>query len=273
MDFEIEKFKQEGYLEPFKIIKNKDCKKILYDSYIPRKYYTWAKSIHEKSSEVKELATNSDLLKKIKRIIGENILLWGSCFIRQEPGNQHSWHCDLEYENWDGITIWIGLKNLNEKTELSLITHTHKIDTFPQKLAEKNIDLNNNNEVLNEAKKINPNCKLKTFILNEGEAIIWSGRVWHKTINLSQKPRESIILQYSSTNNTIKIPEEYNYKNMKWLKYSPPCLLISGKDNYNKNKVINLPDLKIDNFVISFLKKRYFFIRFNLSLMLKKILK
>ena len=70
------------------------------------------------------------------------------------PGNQHSWHCDLEYENWDGITIWIGLKNLNKKTELSLITHTHTIDTFPQKLSEKNIDLNNNNEVLYEAKKL-----------------------------------------------------------------------------------------------------------------------
>ena len=33
------------------------------------KYYTWAKSIHEKSVEVKELATNSEILnKKIKKL-------------------------------------------------------------------------------------------------------------------------------------------------------------------------------------------------------------
>ena len=273
MNSEIEKFEKEGYIEPFKIINNDDCKKILYDSYIPRKYYTWAKSIHEKSVEVKELATNSEILNKIKKIIGNDILLWGSCFIKQEPGNKHSWHCDLEYENWDGITIWIGLKNLNKKTELSLITHTHTIDTFPQKLSEKNIDLNNNNEVLYEAKKINPNCELKTFILNEGEAIIWSGRVWHKTENLSQKPRESIILQYSTPNNIIKIPEKYDYKNMRWLNNSPPCLLISGKDRYKKNKVIDLSNKRINSSVISFLIKRYFFIRYNLSYMLKKILK
>ena len=36
MNSEIEKFEKEGYIEPFKIINNDDCKKILYDSYISR---------------------------------------------------------------------------------------------------------------------------------------------------------------------------------------------------------------------------------------------
>ena len=108
-------------------------------------------------------------------------------------------------------------------------------------------NVRNNRMTPNEAKKINPNCELKTFILNEGEAIIWSGRVWHKTENLSQKPRESIILQYSTPNNTIKIPEKYDYKNMRWLNNSPPCLLISGKDKFKKNKVIDLSNKKFYN--------------------------
>ncbi len=273
MTSELKKFELEGYIEPFKILNNKDCNKILLDRYIPRKYYTWAKSVHEKSSEIKELATNNDILNKLKKIIGKDILLWGSCFIKQEPGNQHSWHCDLEYENWNGITIWVGLKNLNEKTSLSLITHSHKIDTFPQKLAEENIDPKNDLEILDAAKKINPQCKLKTFTLNEGEAIIWSGRVWHKTINLSEKARESIILQYSSPNNAIKIPQEYNYKNMKWLQNSPPCILISGIDKYKKNEVLKLSDIKVKGRIGSYIEKKYFFMRFYLGSIFRKLFK
>lgn len=273
METELKKFELEGYIDPFKIITDKDCIKILYDSYIPKKHYTWTKSIHEKSIEVKKLATNENILKKIKNIIGKDILLWGSCFIRQEPGNQHSWHCDLEYENWNGITIWMGLKNLSEKTSLSIITHSHTLGTFPQKLAEKNINLEDDSEVLNEAKKINPNCQLKTFNLSEGEVVIWSGRVWHKTINLSKKARESIILQYSSPENDIKIPEKYDYKNMRWLQDQPPCLLISGGDKYKKNKIIDPSNIQAENKIKEYLKKKYFFIRFNLRSIVKKLLK
>ena len=39
---------------------------------------------------------------------------------------------DLEYENWDGITIWIGLKNLNKKTELSLLPILTQLIRFPK---------------------------------------------------------------------------------------------------------------------------------------------
>ena len=273
MNIDNNKFDLEGFTEPFKMLDLHECKKILREKYIPKKNYTWMKSVHEKSFEIAKLASRRNLVDKVKQTLGSDIILWGSCLINQGAGNQHSWHCDLEFENWDGVTIWIGLKNLNEKTPLSLISHSHKIDTFPQKLVEKKINLENDKEILDEAKKLNTNCEMRTFKLKAGEAIMWSGRVWHKTINLSTKPRESIILQFASPKNKIKIPVKYDYKNMEWLDKNPPCLLVSGEDKYGINKIIKINDLKINNKLISFIEKNIFFFRYLLSKAYYKIKK
>ena len=68
-------------------------------------------------------------------------MLWGSLFVDQKPNGQHAWHLDVEHGSWDGVTVWIGLKNLSEKTSLSLITHSHLLKTAPLELKKKlNLD-------------------------------------------------------------------------------------------------------------------------------------
>ncbi len=273
MNIDNKKFNLVGFSNPFKILDTEDCKKILKEKYIPKQNYTWAKSIHEKSFVISKLASNKNLIDKVKVVLGQDIILWGSCLINQKAGNQHSWHCDLEFENWDGVTIWIGLKNLDEKTPLSLISYSHKIDTFPQKLVEKKINPENDQQILDEARKFDSKCEMKTFKLKDGEAIMWSGRVWHKTINLSTKSRESIILQFATPKNQIKIPIKYDYKNMQWLDKNPPCLLVSGEDKFNINKVTKINDVKVKNKLFNFLEKNIFLIRYFLRSVYNKIKK
>ena len=215
MDSQIKKFFDDGYIDPIQILDSYECEKILEDQYIPRKKYTWSKSIHEKSQQVINLANNKKIIEILKKLIGNDIMLWSSCYIKQKPNNEHPWHIDLEYKNWDGLTVWIGLKNLSKNTKLSLIKKSQFLETFPQELHSKGININEDKEVLKSAKESNDECEIKNFYLNPGEMIIWSGKIWHKTINESSKPRDSIILQYTTFNHKIKIPGDYNFKNMK----------------------------------------------------------
>ena len=138
--------------------------------------------------------------------------------------------------------------NLNENTPLSIITKSHLINTAPKELENtKLIDLNDDTSVLNEARKIDPECEIKEFRLKEGEFIIWSGRLWHKTSNTSKTARDSMILQYCTTNNQVKIPKNYEYPDTKWSKKKPICFLVSGKDKFNKNTILSKSDIKSDN--------------------------
>ena len=266
MDNQIKKFLDDGYIDPIKILTNKECEEILEDQFIPKNKYTWSKSIHEKSRQVINLANNKKIIEILKKIIGNDVILWSSCFIKQKPKKEHTWHIDLEYRNWDGLTVWIGLKNLDKNTKLSLIKKSQLLEAFPQELQSKGVNINDDKEILKSARGFNNECELKNFYLNPGEMIIWSGKIWHKTINEGNKIRDSIILQYTTPNHKIKIPGDYNFKNMKWLDVRPPCLIVSGNDNYNKNLLLDASKIKFDNLI----KKKFFKLKFQLSQFLRK---
>ncbi len=256
----IRKFKEDGYINPVKILDEKECKKLLNEQYIPKRKYTWSKSIHEKSLEIVNLAKNKKIIEIIENLLGKNIILWSSCFIKQNPGQQHSWHIDLEYRNWNGVTVWLGLKNLNEQTNLSLVKSSQQLNTFPQKLNNEGVNIDDDKEILKNAKNLNQNCEIETFNLDLGEMIVWEGKMWHKTINNSNKSREAIILQYSTTDEEIKIPINYNSLNLEWLEKRPPCIIVSGEDEYNKNLIIDISNLNPIGKIVKFFYKIKFFI-------------
>ncbi len=274
MEDQINKFNKYGYLGPFTLFDKKECEKILQERCFPPKTYTWYKSIHEKSSIIRDLSLNSLILEKIKNILGKDILLWGSHFIHQKPKGYHAWHLDVEHGAWNGITIWIGLKNLSNKTPLSIITKSHLINTAPQELKKKhNIDVTDDKLVLSSAKKYDPDCELKEFYLKEGEFIIWSGRTWHKTSNMSEQARDSIILQYCTTDNSVKIPQNYEYPHTKWSEQKPPCFLVNGEDKFKKNNILTKMDLENNNNLINKFKTKFIYrTKYKLTSFYKEIL-
>jgi ectoine hydroxylase-related dioxygenase (phytanoyl-CoA dioxygenase family) len=246
VEIDFEKFHQEGFAGPFQLFDLTKAEDLLRERYIPAHNFTWYKSTHEKAPKVLETATEPKILSKLKEIFkSNNIILWASHFIHQAPGQSHGWHLDVEYGKWDGVTIWLGLKNLNEKTTVSLITRSHLLETFPVVLNKKfGINIYDDQAILKEAQKLDPKCELKTFTLKPGEFIIWSGRAWHTTLNKSNQTRHSIIFQYSTTENKPQIPLNYDYPDTKWSETQPPCILISGEDQYNHNKLLKISDIR-----------------------------
>lgn len=263
MHFDLEKFRQEGYLGPFNLCDKQAAEKILQERFIPPKKLTWYKSPHEKSPPILKIASNPAIIEKLNPILGDDVLLWGSHFICQPPEGAHGWHLDVEHGSWDGVTLWIGLKNLNEKTTVSLISYSHLLNIVPNELNKnKGISIYDDEAILNEAKKLDPRCELKTFTLNSGEFIMWSGRVWHTTLNKSDKTRFSMILQYCSPDSITKIPLNYEYPDTKWSKVQPPCILISGQDNFHRNNVIPRSTLELSNKLFHKFKIKFYLARY-----------
>ncbi len=201
---------------------------LLDDRFIPASMYTWYKSTHEKSKRVAEFAKNPEILRVVKKFIGNDILLWGSHFIHQKPGGVHSWHADVEHMNWDGVTVWIGLKNLSLESSVSVMSYTHEFSSSPPPYSESTPSEESDKKVLEAAKKLDSRCELKTFCLEVGDFIVWSGKAWHATRNDSNLIRHSIILQYSKPNAKVRIPLTYSYPNTQWSAVHAPCLQISG---------------------------------------------
>ena len=139
---------------------------LLDDRFIPASIYTWYKSTHEKSKRVAELAKNPEILGVVKKFIGDDIMLWGSHFIHQKPGGVHSRHADVEHMNWDGVTVWVGLKNLSSRSSVSVVSHTHEFSSSPPFFSHNTSNEESNQQVLEAAKKLDSRCELKTFYLD-----------------------------------------------------------------------------------------------------------
>lgn len=240
-----ETFEREGYAGPFKLFDPPAAEALLLERYMPAEKLTWYKSPHEKSAPIVRTATAPIVLEKLKTLLGENILLWGSHFIAQHPEQSHGWHLDVEYGRWNGVTLWLGLKNLNTKTTVSLITRSHLLSTVPGVLAKTaGIDIYDDAAILREAQKLDPKCELKTFTLNAGEFIIWSGRAWHTTLNKSDKRRFSLIMQFCTPENVTRVPLTYDYPDTKWSDKRPPCVLVAGEDNFRQNELVPRQDIE-----------------------------
>jgi ectoine hydroxylase-related dioxygenase (phytanoyl-CoA dioxygenase family) len=191
--------------------------------------------IKENKKEIVKIASSSIIVDKLKPILGENILLWGYKLICQEPNKYHRWHVDVEHYKWPGVTVWLALKNLNEKTSISLITHSHDLPITPQEL-----NTNLTEEIVKIAQKINSNCELKTLFLQPLEFIVWNGMLWHSTKNESSVERYSIVLQYCNTKQRPMYPLTYNIPNTLWCSERVKCILVSGVNEYEHNTVIEL---------------------------------
>ncbi len=232
-------YKAEGYLGPFKILNATECEDLLKAIHFPHLVQTWYKSGHEKSKRIIDVANNPKLVSIVSGLIGDDILLWGSIFIVQSRFMKHDLHLDVEHGKWKGVTLWLGLRNL-EETEVFIITRSHLLPITPQELSKQGVDISNDQEMLRIAQSYDSKCELKYFRIQPGELVLWEGKTWHGTINHGNLDRVALILQYSPTSEKTFIPKTYSYPDTEWEEnIFPPCILINGKDDFKLNNLMN----------------------------------
>ena len=266
---ELHKFRELGFVGPFKLIEpqnvdsiTKELKESTAKAFagkhllnnlikIPNRQEPcfvwgkakWDKGIHAAVPQIHKISTNPVILDKVESIIGENILQSSAHILSKKSNINFTWHGDVEHIEWEGITVWIALANVTKQSCMSIITRTHNLPnyTYPQELSNNSgLDLTDDRAVLEAAQKLDPKCELLSVDTKPGEFFIFAGRLWHSAKNSSSLERTSMIFQYCSPTETVKIPINL-YPPLVWKSSPPPCLLVRGKDEYGRNLIVKPP--------------------------------
>ena len=257
---ELEFFEREGFLGPFPLFEPTEvdaATKRLRKSFFPgrfrrllrffielirpRDYVRWQKGSHAEVKQICDLAADPLILDRVESVIGRNILIWGSVMIDKMPGDDHGWHGDVEHVEWEGISAWIGLAGVTPLSSISVITRSHRFNTYPQKIAiDIGLDQHSDEAVLDVARAIDPECQLMHLNVRAGEFILFAGRTWHEARHRSTGVRSSIVFQYSPPTSKVRMPLSYAPP-VKWHETPPPCCILRGSDSVKINKIVQRP--------------------------------
>jgi len=207
------------------------------------------------------IRTHPALLDKIRTIYdGGGLILWGASFIRRRPGQVHHWHTDIESSSPKGgfVSVWIGLKGTNQASALKIVPRSHHFGKTIQEIAQNE---GNSREEIDDAcilsygQSLSSNTEILQPEIQDGDAIIFDGRLWHGSANTNAKEdRYALLLQYARSDRTIQIPD---FDHLSWpFQFVPnakaPCIRISGKANATPNTLAEPPpDLSLYNVALN----------------------
>ena len=148
----------------------------------------WNKGHAVNSRVFYKIATHPAILNEVTKILGENVMLWGASIQKQSPNEILPWHSDIESAASGGktVSVWIGLKNINQYTSLVCIPCSHRFGETIQEVRYKlgiNRHKTNNKDIVGWAKQRDNRSSLILPGMKEGEAILFDGQLWHKSHN------------------------------------------------------------------------------------------
>jgi hypothetical protein len=197
----------------------------------------WFKSAHAFLPEFYDVATHPAIVNRIRSILGEDVLLWGSGAILKTPGQLHQWHVDVEHRDWDGVSVFLGLQGTTKDTSLRILEGSHGFAKTPRELG-----IDSDDKAVAAARENGSGGVIADVDMGEGEFFIFAGRAWHGSLNRGSAPRLALILQYARPDAKIRIP--LNLKDpIQWHNFSPPCVLAAGVDKYHVNKLVSRPQM------------------------------
>ena len=244
-----QKYITDGYIMHKDLFSPEECEDI-------KKYFNfgslpeamdWAKGRIATSKYIYDLASQDKIIRKLKALIGNDIILWGVRFIRKKQKQMHLWHVDIESSSSIGnfMSVWIGLDNCTKKSSLHIISKSHNMQNLQKIIYEKNLNRKNmsDRDILKISRQFNKNTKLIKLDMIDGDALFFNGKLWHSSCNKSRKTRIALLLQYASSDSKVRIPD---FKQLDWpFKFKniplPPVILVCGKSIKNVNKIVQQP--------------------------------
>ena len=227
-----------GYSEPTSLLSTAQLKQTLYARVIyPARLLPWLKGRHAVDRTTAEIASHPQLLKILREILGEDILLWGSQIIEQKPGKRFRWHVDQEHKVWKGVSVWIGLKNVQPFKSVSIVSGSHLFTSDPADCLTDKGDAHQLQVVISSQ---SGDSKIVDLNIKDGEFFIFHGKTWHATRNETDSSRFALLLQYCTPDQKVMAVKDMQYPNITWHSFSPECLLVSGADRHKVNRVITM---------------------------------
>lgn len=157
-----------------------------------------------------DLATDRALLDPVCEALNDNAYLWGACFRMRSPGQIHNWHCDVETMHAPGFaSVWIGVSGTNRGSALSVIPGSHLYGRSIQDEvhgSNEPIDTSRTEMVTKLASKFDKDVYVETPNLQNGDALIFDGQLWHGSNNQLPHNRLAVLIQYAKSD--IKVREK-----------------------------------------------------------------
>jgi mannose-6-phosphate isomerase-like protein (cupin superfamily) len=205
---------------------------------LPKGRPVWDKSLATVDPLTCETASKPELIRLLRELIGEDIILWGASLVTRKSGEVHPWHCDIESCAPQGgfVSMWIGLLNTQKDSSPTFIpgSHTYGI-TIQELTARERIarDDRTDDVALRLANSQREGAEIAQLEVADGEAILFDGRVWHGSRNaLSDRSRAALLLQYARADISVKIPD---FRSLEWpFSYRddvrPPVIVVSSRN-------------------------------------------
>ncbi|WP_345955025.1 phytanoyl-CoA dioxygenase family protein [Mucilaginibacter sp. PAMB04168] len=232
-------FERDGFAGPFPINNKQEAdllvsrEKRWSDLLLP-----YVKGRHTMNKTIADIASQTEIIGRIKTLLGNDILLSGSQVIKQSPGVIHPWHVDIEHQAWNGVTVWVALRNVKPRECMKVISGSHLFGFSPDDLKSSGVDTSNDAELLQLAKSENPAAELVELNIADGEFFVFSGKLWHATSNNTTHKRHALLLQYCRPDQKARVLNSFALPKIVWQKTQAECLLVSGTDQYKVNKLI-----------------------------------
>ena len=227
-----------GYSEPTSLLSSTQLQQTLNARVkYPARLLPWLKGRHSVDRTTAEIASHPALLKILRELLGEDILLWGSQIIEQKPGKRLHWHVDQEHKVWKGVSVWIGLKNVQPFKSVSIVSGSHLFNSDPADCLSGKSDHQQLQIVISRQ---SGESKIVDLNIKDGDFFIFHGKTWHATRNETDSSRYALLLQYCTPDQKVMAVKDIQYPNITWHSFSPECLLVSGSDRHKINEVITM---------------------------------
>lgn len=244
-------FERDGFLGPVQLFTPRECRALLtyLDDHRRPAPADWQKGGAVTDWLLYRLAADPRLIDVLRPILGEDFILWGCSAVRRHPGEIHPWHVDVETSAPDGsfVSVWIGLENTRSKPGLQLVAGSHVAGaTVQQVQAQHGFGRGkaSTETVLAWARERNTAAALVCPELDDGDAILFDGRLWHGSRNERRSgTRSALLLQFASVDTPVRM---HNEAKLEWpFEFAkipkPPTILVHGSDEAEINRVVPPP--------------------------------
>src|SRR5690349_10397256 len=203
---QVEAFNREGYIRGIRIFDKGEIAEIrgYFDELLARTLAAGGDSYsistaHLRYGRVYDMLTHPRIVARIKDLLGENVIAWGSHFFCKMPGDgkRVSWHQDSSY--WPltpsmAVTAWLAIDDANvENACMRYIPGSHHLGHLTYTLSE-NDEANVLNQTVVGADTLGDPINVE---LRAGEISIHSDLLLHGSeANRSSKRRCGLTLRY-----------------------------------------------------------------------------
>jgi quercetin dioxygenase-like cupin family protein len=250
---ELTRFRRDGFIGPIPLLTRAECRALNRHLDNERRPLPadWHKGGAVTDWLLFRLAANPRLLELLTPILGEDIVLWGCSIVRRRPGEAHPWHVDIETSTLEGryASAWIGIENTRRNSGLEFVAGSHAVGTTIQQVqAERGCRRGeaSTDTVLGWAREESPRAELIKPELQDGEAVLFDGHIWHGSRNdHGSRTRSALLLQFASADSPVRM---HDHAKLEWpFKFvnapKPPTIVVHGAAANAPNRVVAPPPI------------------------------